>query len=153
MMKKFEKMQKKNNIPKAMERCLMIRGGTVPLSPSRTWTYIHIARSTAKSTSSSTIRQLPQVYLLPPHWRAKSKHIIQGTSTRVPIKSNFSRKYLTLLGPFILGSAGKWTKRMRTTNVMPPSGRLIQKHHPKHESAKHLSHLICKDTHSRSLYP
>lgn len=116
--------------PDAMDRCEMILTGTVALSPSRTCTTTQRTSSTPKSVRSRMMRQLPQAYLLPPHCRARSSEMTQGMRRRVPRRSNLARKVLKVGLEVGVGASGSLTRKRMAKKVMPPRGRLIQKHHP-----------------------
>ena len=109
--KKEPPKQKMNQEPKAMLRCLRIRGGTVALSPFHNCTAAKAIPSSPKTTKSAMILPmcgqlkqkktmvieglrklgalpLPQWYFDPPHCNASRRQIMQGTKNIVPIGSN-----------------------------------------------------------------
>lgn len=101
-----------------------IRGGTVAFSCDFHWMKMKAIAKSPLRTSRAMMRALPQLYLLPPHCRARSRQMMQGKKTAVPMTSNLrnrSRHESVSLGPRL----GTLKKGIMKAAVTAPKGRLM----------------------------
>lgn len=124
-MKNEPPKQKANHVAEATDRCETIRKGTVALSPIFHWRYSQTSVKTPKMTRHRMMRQEPQGYLDPPHWRARRHTTISMIKMAVPGKSNC----IALVGKNGTDASafrgGEWKKKKMTANATPPIGRLM----------------------------
>lgn len=75
-------MVKLNQAAAAIDRFIKSLDGTVAASPIQYWIIIQIINKTANITSKRIILQLVHEYVVPPHWRARSRQMIEGKKTK-----------------------------------------------------------------------
>lgn len=81
-----------------------------------------------KTTKSPIILALVQLYFEPAHCKARKRHVNEGTKIRLPSRSSWLS--FSLLDIDVPPGATGFVRNIAIVSiVIPPSGRLIQKHH------------------------
>lgn len=105
------------------ERFRTTRVGAMAVSGVRTSTARKATSNTAKVTRRPIIRDADQGKVLPPYWRAKMRHTMDGTRNKSPRGSR--RLSWSRTVSFSRGSELRWRNRNMATKVKPPMGRLM----------------------------